>query len=81
MARQGSTHRGAETRKKFLERAIVDLNEVLRQTDPVLMVPHGGLFRATKHYTGIDDSVQVKTTISSAWNHRNQLMPNGVARS
>ncbi len=59
--RAGDLHiEGAETRKGFLERAIVGLNEALRQPGPVLMVSHGGLFGAIKHYTGLDDSVQVK---------------------
>lgn len=59
--RAGNLHiEGAETRREFLDRAIVGLNEALEQPGPVLMVSHGGLFGAIKHYAGLDDSLMVK---------------------
>jgi len=58
--RSGSLHiEGAETRADFLKRALGGLNEALENPGPVLVVAHGGLFGAIKHYGDLDDTLQV----------------------
>jgi len=59
--RSGDLHiEGAETRVDFLERALSGLLAALEHPGPVLIVSHGGLFGAVKHYGRLDDALQVR---------------------
>jgi broad specificity phosphatase PhoE len=52
--RRGGFVEGAEPYDDFIERALRGINEALTHPGPVLIVGHGGVYRAVKIHAGLD---------------------------
>ena len=54
---EGAVPPGGEGMEDFIRRALGGVNAALAEPGPVLIVAHGGVFRAIKRYAGLEASV------------------------
>lgn len=58
-----STPQGAEPYERFLERALSGVNAALEQPGPVLIVSHGGVYRAVQKHAALESEADLANAV------------------
>jgi len=61
---QGRTPEGAEPYDAFMARALAAVNQALARPGPVLIVAHGGVYRAVRERVGLGDTLRLANALA-----------------